>query len=165
MKSLNLFKNALFISGIFTAFIFSCTSNPKNEEMALPTQEEAMAAIKKKIEVAAEKWASGVTTGYSDYAASDITWMDELEAMIPVNGKDSLKAYLEGFIGRIPAHQHKLSDIAFQNYGDIAIVTYRYTAIIEGVPQDPWKVSAVFRYVDHDWFSVHENWSEVKRKQ
>lgn len=151
------------MAGIFVSLIVSCTNCPKNEEVALPTQEEAKAVIKAKIEQAAEKWASGNPTGYAEYAANDITWVDDLGAMFPVSGKDSLKAYLENFTGQIPAHDHVLSDMAFQFYGDMAIVTYRYTGTFEGIQADPWKVSAVFKYSENDWFSVHENWSEVKK--
>jgi hypothetical protein len=164
MKNIHSLKNTLFIVGIFTSVIFSCTNCPKNEEVTLPTREEAIASIKEKIETAAEKWASGNPTGYADYAANDITWVDDLGAMFPISGKDSLKAYLESFTGQIPAHKHELSDMVFQFYEDMVIITYRYTGTFEGVPGDPWKVSSVFKYIENDWFSVHENWSEVKKK-
>lgn len=138
-------------------FMASCATQPK-----LPTADEAKAEVMKKITKAAEEWSKGITTGYYDYAADDIIWMDELAAEKPVQGKAQLKTYLEGFKGQIPEHQHELIDPVFQVYDDVVTVNYRYRGTFEGVPQTPWKVTAVFRYIDGDWWSEQENWTEVK---
>jgi hypothetical protein len=139
-------------------FIFiSCTNEP-----AMPTAEEAKAVVMEKITLAAEKWSKGEPTGYADCAAKDIVWLDELDALKPISGSAALKKYLANFKGQIPAHEFELLDPLFQVYDDIVIVTYRYQGIFEGEPGEPWKVTSVYRYIDGDWFSVHENWSEVK---
>jgi len=150
----------LRITGLFlllTLFLSSCTNQP-----VMPTAEEAKDAVWKKIEMANDRWAEGDPMGFVDVAADDITWMDDLGAATPVVGKEAVTAYLESFKGQVPPHQHELSDNLFQNYGDIVIVTYRYRGTFENVPQDPWKVTSVYRYADGDWLSVHENWTVVK---
>jgi len=138
-------------------FMASCVHHQK-----LPTAEEAKAEVMKKITKSAEEWSQGITMGYYDYAAEDIIWMDELAAEKPIQGKAQLKTYLEGFQGQIPEHQYKLIDPVFQVYDDVVTVNYRYQGTFDGVPQTPWKVTAVFRYIDGDWCSEQENWTEVK---
>jgi hypothetical protein len=140
-------------------FIVSCTNQP-----VAPTPEEAGAAIWKKIEIAGERWASGDPMGYIECAADDISWMDDLAAFKPVVGKDALTAYLEGFKGKIPPHKHELQEKMFQFYEDIVVVTYRYQGVFDTVAAPPWKVSSVYRYVDDDWLSVHENWTLVEQQ-
>lgn len=169
MKNMRYFKNPfllqLVIVGIIISTIFSCTNSPKKVTNNLPTQEEAKKAILEKIEMANEKWANGDPMGFVEVAANDITWMDDLAAQFPISGKDSLEAYLENFKGQIPPHEHELSDFAFQFYDDIVIVTYRYTGTFDGVPADPWKVTSVYKYINGDWLSVHENWTLVKKEE
>lgn len=169
MKNIRFFKNHFFlyllIIGLITPAIYSCTNCPENDESNLPTQEESKTAILEKIEMANDKWADGDPMGFVEVAANDVTWMDDLAAQFPVSGKDALSAYLENFKGQIPAHEHVLSDFAFQFYDDIVIVTYRYTGTFDGVPANPWKVTAVYKYEDGDWLSVHENWTVVKKEE
>jgi hypothetical protein len=62
----------------------------------------------------------------------------------------------------VPPHEKELTDFVFNYYDDIVIITYRYTGIFDGEPADPWKVTSVYKYNGEDWFSVHENWTEVK---
>ena len=159
MKNLNCIKRpsrplSLMLLLIFTA---SCVHHPK-----LPTAEEAKTEVMTKITKAAEEWSKGNTMGYYNYAAEDIIWMDEMAAEKPVQGKAQLKTYLETFKGQIPEHQYKLIDPVFQVYSDVVTANYRYQGTFEGEPQTPWKVTAVFRYIDGDWWSVQENWTEVK---
>ena len=154
------------ILGLITILFFSCTNKtPDIEEPGIPSQEKVKAAILKKIEMANQKWASGNPMGFVECAANDITWMDDLEAQLPVVGKVALKSYLEGFKGKVPPHEKELTDFIFNFYDDIVIITYRYTGTFEGEPADPWKVTSVYRYIGEDWLSVHENWSEVMKKQ
>lgn len=77
-------------------------------------------------------------------------------------GSEALKKYLEPFRGQVPTHKFELLDTVFQVYNDIVIVNYRYQGIFDEVPGNPWKVTSVYRYINSDWFSVHENWSEIK---
>lgn len=135
----------------------------KNEQ-ALPTQDEATEAIWGKITAANEKWAAGDPMGFVDCAAPDVIWSDDLGAPNRVIGYEALNAYLEGFKGQIPAHQHVLIEPVFQFYGDMMIVSYRYQGTFEEEVGAPWKVTSVFRYADGDWLSVHENWTEVKQQ-
>lgn len=145
---------------LFPLLLVSCTNKP-----VIPNPEEAKAAIMKKIESAAEKWSNSVTTGYTDCAAKDVVWIDDLGASKPVQGLQALKDYLETFSGKIPVHKYKLLDPLFQFYDDIVIVTYRYQGTLKGEPPaSPWKVTSVYRYTNGDWLSVHENWSEVKEE-
>lgn len=158
------FSSITLIAG-FIIFSLSCSTNTSGEkEMKLPTQEEAKTAILTKINMANEKWASGDPLGFVDCASPEITWIDDLGALLPVKGKDALKAYLDGFTGKIPPHEHELSNFNFQFYEDIVIITYRYTGTFDGEPADPWKVTSVYKYQDGDWWSIHENWSVVKNK-
>ena len=150
-------KCKIFSILILPLFLVSCTI-----ELELPTPDEAKAAVMAKIKSANDRWASGDVTGFTEVAAQDIIWIDELGAQIPISGKVALGKYLESFTGQVPPHKHELLNLVFQIYGDIVIVNYRYQASFDGVLQDPWKVSSVYRYADGDWLSVHENWSEVK---
>jgi hypothetical protein len=140
-----------------TVFLTACVHHEK-----VPAPEEAKTAVWKKISAAAEQWSKGNTLGYADCAAQDIVWIDELGAQKPVTGIDQLRTYLETFKGQIPEHEFKLLDPLFQVYDDVVIVTYRYQGIFNGEPQAPWKVTSVYRYIDGDWWSEHENWTEVK---
>jgi len=142
---------------LLSVFIISCTHHTK-----LPTADEAQTEVMKKITQAAEEWSKGNTMGYYDCAAEDIIWMDELAAEKPIQGKEQLKTYLETFKGQIPVHQYQLIDPVFQVFDDIVTVNYRYQGTFEGVTQTPWKVTAIYRYIDGDWWSEQENWTEVK---
>jgi len=167
MKTIHSFKIPVFLylltTGILTSSLISCTNCPGKEESDLPSQKEAIAAIKAKIEMANNKWAKGDPMGFAEMAAEDITWLDDLAAQSPVHGIDSLSAYLKNFEGKIPPHEHELSDMKFQLYDDIVIVTYRYKGTSDGKPANPWKVTSVFKYSDGDWHSVHENWSVIMK--
>ena len=152
---------------IFQLFFISCIN-----ESELPTNDEAKAAVMEKITMAAEKWSQGEPMGYVECAAKDIVWLDELGALKPIIGSEALKKYLEPFRGQVPTHKFELLDPLFQVYDGIVIVTYRYQGIfdeeiieelLDGEPAKPWKVTSVYRYVNDDWLSVHENWSEVKQ--
>jgi ketosteroid isomerase-like protein len=150
-------KNSIFFLLLFPLLLASCTTGP-----ILPTEEEATAAIKEKINMANERWASGDPMGFVDCAAEDITWMDDLMAPVPIKGKEALTAYLEGFKEQIPPHKKELLNMEFQNYGDIVIITYHYQGYFDEVAADPWKVTSVYRYEEGDWLSVHENWTVVE---
>jgi nuclear transport factor 2 (NTF2) superfamily protein len=151
-----LLQSVIFIL-ILSMALVSCTSEP-----VLPTADEAKIAVMEKINMANDRWSSGDPTGFLKIVAEDVIWMDDLGAMIPINGKEALVPYLESFKGVVPEHTKELYNFIFQFYGDIVIVNYRYQGTIEGVKADPWKISVVYHYEDGDWLSVHENWSEVK---
>ena len=135
----------------------------KNEQ-AMPTQDEAKTAIWQKIAAANDRWAAGDPMGFTECAATDIIWSDDLGAQNRVIGDEALKTYLEAFIGQIPPHEHVLIDPVFQFYDDVVVVSYRYQGTFEGEAAAPWKVTSVYRYADGDWLSVHENWTEVKQQ-
>jgi hypothetical protein len=135
----------------------------KNEQ-AMPTQDEARTAIWQKITAANDKWAAGDPMGFTECAAPDIIWSDDLGAQNRVIGYEALNSYLVAFKGQIPPHQHVLIDPVFQFYDDVVIVSYRYQGTFEGEAAAPWKVTSVYRYADGDWLSVHENWTEVKQQ-
>ena len=141
----------------FHLFFVSCTNEPE-----LPGVDEAKAAVIEKITMAAEKWSSGEPLGYVECAAKDIIWVDELGGFKQIIGSEALKKYLEPFRGQVPTHKFELLDTVFQVYNDIVIVNYRYQGIFDEEPANPWKVTSVYRYINSDWFSVHENWSEIK---
>ena len=132
-------------------------------EQALPTQDEARAVIWGKITAANDKWAAGDPMGFTECAAPDIIWSDDLGAQNRVTGYEGLRTYLEAFKGQIPPHKHVLIDPVFQFYDDIVIISYRYQGTFEEEAGAPWKVTSVYRYEDGDWLSVHENWTEVKQ--
>jgi len=143
---------------IVNIFFVSCTNVPE-----APVAEEAQAAIWEKIQSANSRWASGDPMGFLEVSAPDITWSEPFTPQNRVKGYDALKTFLEGFKGKIPPHKHELLDPMFQFYNDIVIVTYLYQATVEEEISNPWKVTAVYRYLDDDWLAVHENWSEVKK--
>ncbi len=151
------FMQSTVFALIFSLSLVSCANEPKP-----PTADEAKTAITEKINSANDKWASGDPMGFVEVAAQDITWMDDLGADIPIKGKEALRKYLENFAGQIPPHQHELFNFWFQYYGEFVIVTYHYQGTLDEVPLEPWKVTSVYRYIDGDWLSVHENWTEVK---
>ena len=143
---------------ILSMFFVLCTKEPK-----LPTAEEAQSAVWGKIETANDRWASGDPMGFLECAAPDITWSEPFTPQNRVSGYEALKVFLEGFKGQVPPHKHELLDPMFQFYDDMMIVTYRYQGTFEGELANPWRVTAVYRYIDGDWLSVHENWSEVNQ--
>ena len=153
-----LLQHAAYIL-VLPLFLASCANQPE-----LPTAEEAETAIWQKIQMANDRWASGDPMGFVDCAAPDIVWIDDLAAQNGVSGKEALSAYLENFKGQIPAHQHELLNPGFQHFEDIVIVSYQYQGIFEDEPAEPWKITAVYRYTDGDWLSVHENWSVVHQE-
>lgn len=156
LKEMKLSLSFLFIL-FLSLSLFSCTSEPE-----LPTAEEAKAAVWEKIQYANDKWEAGDPTGFMDIVAEDVIWVDDLGAMIPINGKEALVKYIEPYIGQIPPHTKELLNPMFQFFGEIVIVNYRYLGTFDGVAGTPWKITSVFRYADGDWLSVHENWSEVE---
>lgn len=150
---------------ILALFLFSCTGEPPEIESSLPSKEEAKEAILAKIEMAGKKWSEGDPLGYVEVAAPDITWSDDLTAPIPVITREALKVYLEGYKGKIPPHKFELSEFTYQFYDDIVIVTYHYQGTFDEDVAPPWKVTSVYRYLDGDWLSVHENWTKVKTEE
>ena len=135
---------------------------PTNQNMQ--TIEGAKTEVMQKITNAAERWASQDPMGYVDNAAEDIVWMDDLGAQKPVIGKEALQEYLATFKGQVPAHEFNVYDFNFQFYGDIILVVYRYQGTLNGEELDPWKISSVYRHINGNWLSVHENWTEVKKQ-
>lgn len=136
--------------------------NTHKMKKEVPTADEAKRVVMDKIKKAAERWSKGDTMGYVECAAEDIVWVDELGAQKPVIGIEKLRTYLSGFKGKVPAHEFKLSGHYFQVYDNMVVVSYRYQGILDGQPLPPWKVSSVYRYINGDWVSVHENWTKVK---
>jgi ketosteroid isomerase-like protein len=149
---------AVFV-GLTTLFLISCTTEQAPAVPEYPSPDEAKAAILEKINAENDLWAAGDPMGFLENAAQDISWVDDIQAQHPVQGYEALKTYLESLKGMIPPHEHELQEMAFQNYGDIVVVTYRYQGSMDGQPVPPWKATSVYRYSDGDWKSVHENWS------
>ena len=137
-----------------------CTSEPK-----LPSADEAETAVMAKVIAAAEKWSSGDHTGYLDCAAEDISWVDDIAAQECIFGLETLKDYFANFEGQVPPHKYELINPVFQNFGDMVVLTYRYQGVFDTIVADPWNVTAVYRFADGDWKSVHENWWEVAEKK
>jgi hypothetical protein len=162
MKKKNPVSAGLIYNAVLILIVPMLLVTCKNEQV-LPTPDEAEKAIWGKIVAANDKWASGDPMGFTECAAPDIIWSDDLGAQNRVTGYEALKTYLEAFKGQIPPHQHSLIDPAFQFYDDIVIVSYRYQGTFEGEAAAPWKVTSVYRYANGDWLSVHENWTEVKQ--
>lgn len=157
LTGMKFIESAVFIL-ILSIFLVSCTN-----EQELPTADEAQSAVWEKIQAANDRWASGDPMGFLECSAPDITWSEPFTPQNRVSGYEALKTFLEDFKGQIPPHEHELLDPMFQFYNDMMIVTYRYQGSLEGELANPWKVTAVYRYMDGDWLSVHENWSEVKQ--
>ena len=142
-------------------FLFaSCVQEP-----ALPSEDDAIAVIKGKIENAANLWATGDASGYADMVAADITYMDDIDSPELLVGKDQFIAYLGKVAVGVPPHKPLLSAFHWQFYGDIMILTYRYQGDFDGQLAQPWRITSVFRYDNKDWLSVHENWSLVKEPE
>lgn len=156
----NLYPNISQLRYLIFMFLFGLLASCANQ-IKLPTPEEAKTEVWNKITAAGEKWSQGNTLGYVECAAQDIVWIDGLGAQKPIQGIEPLRTYLESFKGQVPKHEFKLSDQIFQVYDDVVIVTYRYQGIFDGEPQTPWKITSVYRFADGDWWSEHENWSEV----
>lgn len=157
LKKSTVLRNTIHL--MLPLFLLVSCSNQSD----LPTADEAKSAVMEKITIAADKWSQGDPMGYFDYAADDIVWTDEIQAKKPIIGADVLKSYLEPFKGEIPVHKAEISETIFQVYDDIVIVSYQFQSIFEDGPTDPWKITGVFRYIDGDWKSVHENWTLVEQ--
>ena len=142
---------------VLPCLLAACSSGP-----VLPTEEEAKAVIKEKLSTAAERWANSDPKGYVEMGAPDQTYMDDIAASELLIGSESILAYMENLIGNVPVHKAELSHFHWQFFDDIIVVTYWYTGIFDGEPANPWKVTSVWRYLDDDWLSVHENRTLVK---
>ncbi len=153
-------KNSGILFMVVSLLFTSCVTEP-----ALPTEDDAMAVIKEKIENAAERWAKSDGTGYTEMVAPDITYMDDIASPELLVGKDQFKVYLENLASQVPPHKPLLSAFHWQFYGDMMVLTYRYQGDFDGQLAPPWKITSVFRYDNNDWLSVHENWSEVKEPE
>lgn len=153
-------KNASTLFMFIFLLLTSCENKP-----VLPSEDEAIAVIKEKVEIAAERWASADVTGYLVMVDEDVTYMDDIDSPELLIGKENFKAYSEKLVVNLPPHKPILSDFHWQFYGDIVILTYRYQGDFDGQLAPPWKITSVFRYANEDWLSVHENWSLVKEPE
>lgn len=149
---------------VLTLILVSCNTEVKvnTNEQNLPSKADSKAAIMKKIEIANEKWAAGDPMGFAECAAEEVSWLVEIGDEKLIQGKEAVTAFLEGMKGKVPPHEHELLDFVFQFHEDIVIINYRYQALIEESTVPPWKVTAVYKYIDGEWLAVHENWTKVK---
>jgi predicted SnoaL-like aldol condensation-catalyzing enzyme len=160
MRTKNFNRNLLKISALSLAFmtflLVACTEVP-----AIPTQEEAQAAVMEKLKAASAGWAAEDPMVFYNNAAENIVWIDDVGPSKRIVGKEALKAYLEGFKGAVPPHEHELFDFNFQFYGDVVIATYYYQGVMEGEKAPPWKAVSIFNYDDGEWSAILEHWTVV----
>lgn len=115
---------------------------------------------------ALDRWSSGDPAGYAKAAHEDVTYFDDIGAQSGVAGISSVRAYLSSLEGQIPRHSYEVVDPRIQLYGDIGIVTLRYSpSSPAGEALPPWKATTVYWYTEGDWYLVHANWSMIKDAQ
>ena len=126
----------------------------------LQSAEEAILAAEHR---ALERWSQGDPLGYSNAAAPDITYFDDIGAQLRVEGIDAVREYLASLQGQIPIHSYEVVDPKVQVLGDVGILTFRYhPSDTAGGALPPWKATTVYRQVDGRWRMVHANWSMAK---
>lgn len=124
------------------------------------TREHAALTLER---AALERWSSGDPMGYPEIYEVDVTYFDDIGAHSRIEGRESMRSYFSSLVGKIPRHEYELVDPRVQEYGDLAILTFRYrTESPEGEPMTPWKATSVYRRGDREWRIVHAHWSVVK---
>jgi hypothetical protein len=156
----NIMKYFGFLFMVVSLLLCSCMS-----ESAIHSNEEAIKIIKDKVQNAADRWASGDAMGYVDMVSTDVTYMDDIASPGLLVGRENFKIYAENLGVNVPHHKPILSAFHWQFYGELIVLTYRYQADFDGQLAQPWRITSVFRFVNNDWFSVHENWSLVKEPE
>ena len=105
---------------------------------------------------ALERWSQGDPLGYSNAAAQDITYFDDIGAQLRVEGVEALREYLTSLQGQIPVHSYEVVDPKVQVLGDVGILTFRYHASSpDGEALTQWKATTVYSRVDGQWQMVH----------
>jgi ketosteroid isomerase-like protein len=122
--------------------------------------------ILEKERAALDRWSSGDPVGYTESAAEDMSYFDDIGAQNRLNGLQSCRAYLSTLEGQIPAHSYELADTRVQVYGDVAILTLHYhPSSLQGEAMTPWKATTVYRLAQGEWRMVHANWSLLKEAE
>jgi ketosteroid isomerase-like protein len=110
-----------------------------------------------------DAWSSGDPNVLGEGAAADVTYFDDIGAQERVQGALAFRAYLRRLDGHIPPHSYEIVDPVVQVYGDVAVLSLRYHAVLtDGTRLAPWKASEVFHRNGSGWQLVHSHWSMTK---
>ena len=136
--------------------VASCEDAPRDAAPA-NAEEEILAR-----EIAGlDQWAAGNPLGYTESAAEDVTYFDDIGAADRIEGVEDWKSYVAGL--EVPPHQYEIIDPKVQVYGDVGILTLHYQAMgPDGEPLPRWKATSVYRYDAGEWRTVHAHWSMIK---
>lgn len=109
---------------------------------------------------ALDRWCQGDPLGYTEIYADDVTYFDDIGAQERVDGIGGMREYMDSLRGKIPPHRYEIVRPRVQVYGDVAILTLRYsTRSADGRPLTPWKATSVYRRTGEGWRIVHAHWS------
>ena len=109
-----------------------------------------------------DRWAAGDPLGVAEQCAEDVTYFQDVDAEIRIDGLVEFRNYLTSLVGSYPPHTYEIVDPKVQVYGDIAICTLHYNPSLNGEPVPPWKATDVYRLTNGEWRLVHANWTQVK---
>lgn len=109
-----------------------------------------------------KRWSAGDPLGFAESFHDDATlfrWHD-VHTQARLDGIEEIQEYLLAWKGSIPAHEYKMIDPRIQIYGNVAIMTYEYHAILPD-EKSVWKATDVYQQVDGELKMVHSHWSVV----
>ena len=136
--------------------VASCESAPQD-----PVHSNAEEEILAQELAGLDQWAAGNPLGYTDSAAEDVTYFDDIGASDRIEGLEDWKSYVSTL--EVPPHQYEIIDPMVQVYGDVGILTLQYQGMgPDGEPLPRWKATSVYRYDVGEWSRVHAHWSMIK---
>lgn len=94
-------------------------------------------------------------------SAADVVYQDPF-LKAPLKGRDALAEYYSHFPqgDGIPGEMH---DATVQQYGDIAILSFRYISHAGTPQQNTWNSTEVYRRTPEGWRIVNTHWSLIPK--
>jgi len=110
-----------------------------------------------------ECWSKGDTEGYGKFASDDITYFHNVPAKARIDGIQAFRKFMTALKGQIPPHRYKIVNPKLQMYGDVAIYSLEYHALLpDGKPLALGRGTCVYHHSGENWKMVHNHWSMLE---
>ena len=110
-----------------------------------------------------ECWSKGDTEGYGKFASDDITYFHNAPANARIDGIKAFRKFMTALMGQIPPHRHKIVNPKLQMYGDVAIYSLEYHALLpDDEPLALARGTCVYHHSEENWKMVHNHWSMLE---
>ena len=107
---------------------------------------------------ALERWGQGDPSGFLEISADDVVYFDPFQSR-RLNGIEELRELYESIRGRVQIAHYELLNPHVQASGDMAVLTFNYTAEDRSGGTSRWNCTEVFRRENEKWLIIQTHWS------